>query len=158
MANRKMSGAASNVDFDVIVVGAGFAGLYQLHKLRKLGLSVRVIDAGAEIGGIWHWNCYPGARVDTHVPIYEYSDPELWRDWNWTQQYPDWQELRRYFDYVDAKWDLKKRCPAKQLGAGCGLRREGQHLEAANQRRSDHDGPLCDSCNRHQLTTVYPGD
>jgi cyclohexanone monooxygenase len=110
MANGKMSGAigASSVDYDVIVVGAGFAGLYQLHKLRKLGLSVRVIDAGANIGGIWHWNCYPGARVDTHVPIYEYSDPELWRDWNWTQQYPDWQELRRYFDYVDTRWDLKK--------------------------------------------------
>ncbi|TPM24599.1 NAD(P)/FAD-dependent oxidoreductase [Mesorhizobium sp. B2-3-5] len=102
------AGIGGKTDLDVIVVGAGFAGLYQLHHLRKLGLSVRVVDAGQDIGGIWHWNCYPGARVDTHVPIYEYSDPELWRDWNWSQQYPGWAELRTYFDYVDKKWNLKK--------------------------------------------------
>ena len=56
-------------DFDVVVVGAGFAGLYQLHRLRDLGFSVVLLEAGSGLGGIWHWNCYPGARVDTHVPI-----------------------------------------------------------------------------------------
>jgi cation diffusion facilitator CzcD-associated flavoprotein CzcO len=57
-------------ELDVLVVGAGFAGLYQLDRLRKLGLSARVFEAGADIGGIWYWNCYPGARVDTWGPIY----------------------------------------------------------------------------------------
>ena len=104
----KINVASEKTDYDVIVVGAGFAGLYQLRHLRKLGLSVLVVDAAKDIGGIWYWNCYPGARVDTHVPIYEYSDPDLWREWNWTQQYPNWTELRTYFEYVDKKWDLKK--------------------------------------------------
>src|SRR6516165_1575757 len=94
--------------FDVIVVGAGFAGLYQLHRLRQLGFSVRVFEAGAELGGVWYWNCYPGARVDSHVPLYEYAMEELWRDWSWTERFPSWQELRRYFQYVDAKLDLSR--------------------------------------------------
>ena len=57
-------------ELDVLVVGAGFAGLYQLDRLRKLGFLVRVFEAGDDIGGIWYWNCYPGARVDTWGPIY----------------------------------------------------------------------------------------
>lgn len=94
--------------YDVVIVGAGFSGLYQLHKLRELGFSVRLLDAGHGLGGIWHWNCYPGARVDTHVPIYGYSDESLWREWNWSERYPGWEELRHYFDFVDEKWDLKR--------------------------------------------------
>ena len=94
--------------FDVIVIGAGFAGIYQLHKLRQLGFAVRILEAGADLGGIWYWNCYPGARVDTHVPIYEYTDEDLWRDWNWSELYPGYEELRRYFDFVDKKWNIRK--------------------------------------------------
>lgn len=64
-----------NIECDVLIVGAGFGGVYLLRRLRdELGLKVKVYEAGKEIGGIWHWNCYPGARVDTPVPIYEYSD------------------------------------------------------------------------------------
>src|SRR3546814_806068 len=91
----------SGPDHDVVIVGAGFAGLYQLHHLRRLGLRVTLIEAGAGLGGIWHWNCYPGARVDSHIPLYEYSDPDLWQDWYWDERFPDWQALRRYFDHVD---------------------------------------------------------
>jgi cyclohexanone monooxygenase len=94
--------------FDVVVVGAGFAGLYQLRRLRERGFSVRVYEAGAELGGVWYWNCYPGARVDSHVPLYEYSDANLWRDWCWTERFPSWEELRRYFRYVDGKLDLSR--------------------------------------------------
>src|SRR3546814_6030916 len=96
----------SGPDHDVVIVGAGFAGLYRLHHLRRQGLRVTLIEAGAGLGGIWHWNCYPGARVDSHIPLYEYSDPDLWQDWYWDERFPDWQALRRYFDDVDNVWGL----------------------------------------------------
>ncbi|MBI4883786.1 MAG: NAD(P)/FAD-dependent oxidoreductase, partial [Actinobacteria bacterium] len=99
---------APRLDHDVVVVGAGFAGLYQLHRLRALGFSTVLLEAGSGLGGIWHWNCYPGARVDSHVPVYEFSDEELWKDWYWDERFPDWTALRRYFQYVDDKWDLSR--------------------------------------------------
>jgi cation diffusion facilitator CzcD-associated flavoprotein CzcO len=99
---------AETPTFDVIVIGAGFAGVYQLHRLRQLGFSVRVIEAGAELGGIWYWNGYPGARVDSHVPIYEFAMEDLWRHWTWSERFPSREELRRYFAYVDGKLDLSR--------------------------------------------------
>ena len=93
---------------DALIIGAGFHGLYQLYRLRQQGFSVRVLEAGADLGGIWYWNCYPGARVDSHVPNYEFSLETLWRDWNWTERFPSWQELRRYFHYTDRKLDLSR--------------------------------------------------
>ena len=103
-------GVGSDADpyIDVLVVGAGFAGLYQLHSLRARGFSVRVVEAGAELGGIWYWNCYPGARVDTPGAIYQYSDQDLWQGWDYTELYPSWQEVREYFRYVDEKLDLSR--------------------------------------------------
>ena len=94
--------------FDAVIIGAGFAGLYALHRLREMGLSVRVYEGASGVGGTWWWNRYPGARVDSHVPIYEFSIEELWRDWNWTERFPAWDELRRYFHYVDKKLDLSR--------------------------------------------------
>jgi cyclohexanone monooxygenase len=93
---------------DVLIVGAGFSGLYLLHRLRQRGFDVRLVEAGSELGGIWYWNCYPGARVDSHVPNYEFSLEELWRDWNWTERFPAWDELRRYFRHVDDKLGLSR--------------------------------------------------
>ena len=95
-------------DLDVLVVGAGFHGLYQLYQLRKRGFSVKVVESAPGVGGTWYWNCYPGARVDSSIPNYEYSIEELWRDWNWTERFPSWEELRAYFQYVDKKLDLGK--------------------------------------------------
>jgi cyclohexanone monooxygenase len=95
-------------ELDVLVVGAGFAGLCQLDRLRKLGYSVRVFEAGSDIGGIWYWNCYPGARVDTYGPLYQFSSEELWRDWNYTEFYPSWEELRAYFHHVHKRLGLSR--------------------------------------------------
>lgn len=95
-------------EFDVLVVGAGFAGLYQLNRLRNLGFSVRVFEGGADLGGIWYWNCYPGARVDTHGPIYQYSREDLWQEWDYSELFPSWEEVREYFQYVDKKLDLSR--------------------------------------------------
>lgn len=93
---------------DVLIVGAGFGGIWTLHHLRKQGYTVRIFEAGSSAGGVWYWNCYPGARTDSDVPIYEYSLEELWRDWTWTEKFPGYEELRRYFDYVDQKLDINK--------------------------------------------------
>ncbi|KAF5677858.1 monooxygenase [Fusarium denticulatum] len=93
---------------DALIVGGGFGGVYQLKRLREEGYSVKLVDMASDYAGIWFWNRYPGARVDSAIPHYEYSDPELWRDWNWTQRFPGSAELREYFSYVAKKWDLRK--------------------------------------------------
>lgn len=103
-ASKKNDGNLEDVD--VLIVGAGFSGLYQLHALREAGFSVALYDAAEDLGGIWYWNCYPGARVDSHVPIYEFSIEKVWRDWYWTERFPAWDELRRYFHHVDKVLDL----------------------------------------------------
>lgn len=107
MANKVQNDAA---DFDVIIVGAGFAGIYQLYHLRNRGYNVSLIEAGSDVGGVWHWNCYPGARVDSIGAIYQYSDPELWKDWDYSEKFPAWNELREYFNYVDSKWRVRQGC------------------------------------------------
>jgi cyclohexanone monooxygenase len=93
---------------DIIIIGAGFNGVYQLHRLREAGFNVKIYEGGNHLGGIWYWNCYPGARVDTHVPNYELSIEAVWKDWNWSERFPGWQELRRYFEHVDQVLDLSK--------------------------------------------------
>jgi len=95
-------------DLDVIVVGAGFAGLYLLDRLRSMGMAVQVFEAGGGLGGVWYWNCYPGARVDSPGPIYQYSRDDLWRKWQFSELYPSWQEIREYFRYVDEKLGLSR--------------------------------------------------
>lgn len=95
-------------ELDVLVVGGGFAGLYQLDRLRSLGYSVKVFEAGSELGGIWYWNCYPGARVDTEGSLYQFSRPDLSQEWEYRELYPAWDEVRAYFHFIDKKLDLSK--------------------------------------------------
>jgi cation diffusion facilitator CzcD-associated flavoprotein CzcO len=99
---------AETENLDVIIVGAGFAGLYLLDRLRGMGLSVQVFEAGDGPGGVWYWNCYPGARVDSPGPMYQFSRDDLWRDWKFSELYPSWQEIRAYFRYLDEKLDLSR--------------------------------------------------
>ncbi|OJU89855.1 MAG: cyclopentanone 1,2-monooxygenase [Burkholderiales bacterium 66-5] len=97
-----------NDTLDVLIIGAGFTGLYQLHALRERGFKVHLVDAAKDVGGIWHWNCYPGARVDTHCQIYQYSMPELWQEFEWRERFPNWEQMREYFKFVDRKLDLSR--------------------------------------------------
>ena len=97
-----------DLDVDALIVGGGFGGMYGLYKLRQLGLSVKLVEAGADFGGTWHWNRYPGARVDSEAPFYGFSIHEVWKTWNWKERFPDHAELRRYFDHVDKVLDLRK--------------------------------------------------
>ncbi|OMC32544.1 cyclohexanone monooxygenase [Mycobacterium sp. GA-1841] len=96
-------------DHDVIIFGAGFAGLYQLHKLRQLGFDAHILEAGPEVGGTWYWNRYPGARCDIESIEYSYSfDPELEQSWNWTERYAAQPELLAYARHVADRYDLRR--------------------------------------------------
>jgi len=93
--------------YDAVVVGAGFAGLYMLHRLRTLGLEVRVFEAGDGIGGTWFWNRYPGARCDIQSIEYCYQfDPQLQREWEWTERYASQPEILDYIHHVADRFDL----------------------------------------------------
>ncbi|MGW6961879.1 flavin-containing monooxygenase [Streptomyces chartreusis] len=94
---------------DAVVVGAGFAGLYQLFHLRKLGLSTRVFETAADVGGTWYWNRYPGARCDIESMAYSYSfSEELEQEWNWSEKYATQPEILRYANHVCDRFDLRK--------------------------------------------------
>jgi cyclohexanone monooxygenase len=94
---------------DAVIVGAGFSGMYMLHKLRELGLSAVVFEAGTDVGGTWYWNRYPGARVDVEGLSYSYSfSPELEQDFQWTERYPTQPELLKYAQYVAERFDLRR--------------------------------------------------
>ncbi|MGW0811240.1 flavin-containing monooxygenase [Nonomuraea sp. NPDC002799] len=94
--------------YDAVVVGAGFAGMYMLHELRGLGLSVRVFETGGGVGGTWYWNRYPGARCDVESMEYTYSfDEDLRREWEWSERYPSQPEILRYAEHVADRFDLR---------------------------------------------------
>lgn len=81
-----------------------------LKTLRDNGFKTVIFEAGNNIGGTWRWNCYPGAGLDSEVPEYEFSWPEVYKTWNWSSSHPNYQELRDYFDHVDKIMNIKKDC------------------------------------------------
>ncbi|HET9017586.1 MAG TPA: NAD(P)/FAD-dependent oxidoreductase, partial [Thermomicrobiaceae bacterium] len=95
--------------FDAVVVGAGVAGLYMLHRLRGLGLSARVYEAGDDVGGTWYWNRYPGARCDIESVDYSYSfSDDLQQEWHWSERYATQPEILRYINHVADRFDLRR--------------------------------------------------
>jgi cation diffusion facilitator CzcD-associated flavoprotein CzcO len=95
--------------FDVIVVGAGFSGLYLLYRLRKMGFRTVVLEAGSDVGGTWYWNRYPGARCDVESMEYSYGfDKQLEQEWNWTERYPAQPEILGYLQHVADRFDLRR--------------------------------------------------
>lgn len=94
---------------DVVVVGAGFAGLYALYKLRQLGLRARVFEAGGDVGGVWYWNRYPGARCDVESMQYSYSfSEELQQEWRWTERFAQQPEILAYLSHVADRFELRR--------------------------------------------------
>jgi len=99
----------TGTDFDAIVIGAGVSGLYQLYRLRELGLTVRVFEAGTGVGGTWYWNRYPGARFDSESWTYGYSFSQaLLDEWDWEEHFAAQPETERYLNYVADKFDLRR--------------------------------------------------
>ena len=104
------SPSADATRLDAIVVGAGFAGLYALHRLEKEGFRVRAFEAAPDVGGTWYWNTYPGARCDAQSIVYCYMfDEALHRDWKWSEHYATQPEILRYLQYVADRYDLRHR-------------------------------------------------
>ena len=106
--NDKISAANEN-DYDAVIIGGGFAGLYMLYRLRQIGLSVRVVESGDGIGGTWYWNRYPGARCDAESLVYSYSfNSEIEQKWQWSERYSTQAEILEYIEYVANELDLNK--------------------------------------------------
>ena len=100
---------AEQTKFDAVIVGAGFAGMYMLHCLQKLGLSARVYETGGDVGGTWYWNRYPGARCDVESMQYSYSfDADLDQEWRWSQRYSPQPEILAYANHVADRFDLRR--------------------------------------------------
>ena len=98
----------STIHCDALVVGAGFSGISMLHRLRKLGLSAKIFEAGDDYGGTWYWNRYPGARVDSEWPFYQLSIPEVYKTWTFKERFPGHHELRAYFAHASEVLNLRK--------------------------------------------------
>jgi cation diffusion facilitator CzcD-associated flavoprotein CzcO len=100
---------STGLDFDAVIIGAGMSGMYQLYRLRELGMRVRVFEAGTGVGGTWYWNRYPGARFDSESYTYAYSfSQELLAEWNWSEHFAGQPETLRYLNLVADKFDLRR--------------------------------------------------
>ncbi|MFO1085128.1 MAG: NAD(P)/FAD-dependent oxidoreductase [Reyranellaceae bacterium] len=107
--SAKPTVVATGLDYDAIVVGAGMSGLYQLIKLRELGLRARVFEAGTGVGGTWYWNRYPGCRFDSESYSYGFSfDKDLLKEWSWTEHFAPQPETERYLNLIADKYDLRR--------------------------------------------------
>ena len=113
------------VDFDAVIIGAGVSGLYQLYKLRELGMRVRLLESGTGVGGTWYWNRYPGARFDSESYTYGYSfSKELLEEWDWVERFSSQPENERYLNYVADKFDLRRDIQFKSRVAAAHYREE----------------------------------
>ena len=144
-------------DLDVIIVGAGFAGFYLLDRLRGMGMSVQLFEAGDGPGGVWYWNCYPGARVDSPGPMYQFSRDDLWRDWKFRELYPSWQEIRAYFHFVDEKLDLSRDIRFNRRVEEATFELGAQSLDCPIERRLRGEGPLFRDLHRLGCEALCPG-
>jgi cation diffusion facilitator CzcD-associated flavoprotein CzcO len=104
-----MTASQEAQDYDAIIIGAGMSGLYQLYRLRELGMRVRVFEAGTGVGGTWYWNRYPGARFDSESYSYSYSfSRELLEEWSWSEHFAGQPETERYINHVADRFDLRR--------------------------------------------------
>jgi cyclohexanone monooxygenase len=107
--SKSLDEITARESLDVVIIGAGFAGLYMLHRMRQAGRSVAVIEAASDVGGTWYWNRYPGARCDVESMQYSYSfDDDLQQEWQWTERFATQPEILRYINHVADRFDLRR--------------------------------------------------
>src|SRR5689334_19807564 len=138
------------MDYDVIVIGAGLSGMYQLHRLRGLGLRARVFEAGQGVGGTWYWNRYPGARFDSESWTYGYSfSDEILRDWEWSEHFAAQPETLRYCNFVADTLDLRR-----DIEFGCRITAASYDETAGAWTITSDDGPRARA--RVLITAIGP--
>ncbi len=129
---------------DVVVIGAGFAGLYALHKLRGLGFRVRVFEAGGGVGGTWYWNRYPGARCDVESMEYSYSfSDELQQEWEWRERYAAQPEILRYAQHVAERFDLLRDIQFNTRILSAHFDAQSNHWRIATDQGETFQAPYC---------------
>src|SRR5690606_26552882 len=127
------------LDYDAIIIGAGISGLYQLLKLRELGLRVKVFETGTGVGGTWYWNRYPGARFDSESWSYGYSfSKELLQEWDWQEHFAPQPETLRYLNYVADKFDLRRDIQFRSRVAAAHYREPSNSWEITLEDGSRH--------------------
>src|SRR6202163_3220058 len=125
-----MSASQEAQDYDAIIIGAGMSGMYQLYRLRELGMRVRVFEAGTGVGGTWYWNRYPGARFDSESYSYGYSfSQELLEEWNWAERFAAQPEAECYLNHVADKFDLRRDIQFKRRVAAAHYQEETHRWE-----------------------------
>ena len=109
VVEKTTNGAVTPLKLDAVVIGAGVAGLYQLHLLREQGMNVKAFEAASGVGGTWYWNRYPGARFDSEGYIYQYLFSEdLYKGWSWSEKFPGQPEIEQWLNWVADKLDLRR--------------------------------------------------
>ena len=136
--------ASATQNFDAVVIGAGFSGMYMLKSLRdKLGLKVRVYEAGETVGGTWYWNRYPGARCDSDSYIYCFTfDKQLLQEWEWSERYPEQPEILRYLEHVAKRHDLKRDMQFNTRVTGAEFDEQDQPVDGAHRQGRRGHGTL----------------
>ncbi|KAF4468710.1 cyclopentanone -monooxygenase [Fusarium albosuccineum] len=143
-------------EVDAVVVGASWAGIWLLHELRRLGLSVCLIEARAGVGGVWFYTHYPGCRVDTEVPFYEFAAPELWHNWSWKERFAKRADVQKYLEAVCDKLDLWPYITLGTLVTGASWNEDEKRWHL-----STYDGSILKShffvpCTGYSTVPVYP--
>jgi cation diffusion facilitator CzcD-associated flavoprotein CzcO len=130
---------AKDPGYDAIIIGAGISGLYQLHRLRELGMRVRVFEAGTGVGGTWYWNRYPGARFDSESYSYGFSfSQELLDEWHWTEHFSPQPQTLRYLNHVADKFDLRRDIQFRSRVAAAHYSDEARHWSLTLEDGSQH--------------------
>lgn len=136
--NGLTNGEAPVQQYDAIVVGAGFSGIANLYRLRKDGLKVHVFESASDFGGVWYWNRYPGARVDSETPFYQLNIPEVYNTWAFSSRFPDHRELRQYMAHVDKVLNLRPHVSfnSKVCGAEWDAGTSQWHIKTENGKQA----------------------
>ena len=142
-ATRNAPGAPPTL-LDVLVVGAGFSGMYLITRLRALGLSFRVVEAGTDVGGTWYWNRYPGARVDVHSVTYSYSwDEELEQEWQWRERFAPQPELLEYIGHVADRHELRREISFETRVTSAHWDESAERWQIATDRGESYSARYC---------------
>ena len=161
MSDYKTNGARKHESLDAVVIGAGIAGLYQLHKLREKGFKVKAYETASGVGGTWYWNRYPGARFDSEAYVYQYRfSEELYKAWSWSERFPGQPEIERGSTTWPTRLDLRKDIQFNTTRHERSLQRGHPALDDHDRRRRTIDTQFLITCCgmlSAPLDSVFPG-